>query len=283
LNNVAEQVQLLMRRNGISSVNELSRRSGITLSALQALVSGKSNPRPSTLRALGQFFGVNPKDLMSDLGGATAKPVSLRSTAEVLRYLMDDVCVSERELARLTGIAQKTINNILHGRTSTPTDASLNPVAEFFSVTLEQLRAEHPLDRQRRKGETNEHLLQKYQVPLIPWERLSLLPESSADESNERVHTTFSEPTLYATRLGDYFAMAPIMRSHDLLIVDYDTQFSAGEIFIVQTMDDVVVGNYVKKQHKEVIHFSNPKFEPLLLLKGRYRKLGRVREIRRGD
>ncbi|MFM0645032.1 helix-turn-helix transcriptional regulator [Paraburkholderia bryophila] len=178
MSTIAQHIRTLMRRHGIASVNELSKRSGITLSALQALVNGASNPRASTLRVLGNFFGVSPADLASDLAGTDTEPVLLQSTAHVLRYLMDDVCVSERELARLTGVSQKAINNILLGRTATPTDATLALVAEFFSVTTAQLRADQPLDRQRRKGETNERLLRTHRVSTRHWRnRRSTQPE----------------------------------------------------------------------------------------------------------
>lgn len=284
LSTVAQHVRLLMRRHGIVSVNELSKRSGITLSALQALVNGTSNPRASTLRALGSFFGVNPRDLVSDLAGTDTAPVLLQSTAQVMRYLMNDVCVSERELAELTGVSQKTINNLLLGRTATPADTTLAPVAEFFSVTLAQLRAEQPLDRQRRKGESNEHLLRTHRVRLIPWSRLPLLPDSLADDSQGHVQTTLSESSLYATKVGNFRAMAPIVRADDVLIVDYAAEFSTGEIFLVQAVDHtVMVGNYISKQQREMLHFCDPKFEPVSLLKGQYRRLGRVREIRRDD
>jgi transcriptional regulator with XRE-family HTH domain len=284
LSNLAQHVRLLMRQNGITSVNELSKRSGITLSTLQALVNGTSNPRPSTLRVLADFFCVSPRGLISDLSGTDTGPVSFESTSEVLRFLIDDVCISERELSRLTGVSQKIINNILLGRTHTPTDASLIPIAEFFSVSLEQLRAEEKLDMYRRKGENNEHRLQNYHIPLIPWSRLLLLPESLADGSLDQVRTKFSEPELFATKVGNFRAMEPLVRPDDLLIVDYQASFSSGDLFLIQTIDrEVVVGNYARKQQTEVIHFSAPKFESMPLLQGRYRKLGLVKEIRRDD
>ena len=284
LTHVAEHVRLLMQRRGITSVNELSKRSGITLSALQALVNGTSNPRASTLRALGQFFGVTPRDLVSDLTGTCAGPVTFATPAEVLRYLMEDVCVSERELASLTGVSQKTINNILLGRTSTPTDSSLAQLARFFSVTSEQLLASQPLDSDRSKGETNEHLLPTNRISLVPWSRLHLLPESLADESNEQVRTALVDATLYATRIGDFRAMEPVVRPNDLVVVDYAADLTPGEIFVVQTeAGAIVLGHHVRKQQRDALHFSDSAFVPVPLEKGRYRRLGRVREIRRDD
>jgi transcriptional regulator with XRE-family HTH domain len=282
LSNLAEHIKLLMRENGITSVNDLSRRTGITLSALQAVVNGISRPRPTTLRTLGHFFGVSPKDLVSDLSGANTGPVAFQSVSEVLKYLIEDVCVSERELSRLTGVQHKIINNIVLGHTNNPTDASLLPIAKFFSVTLKQLRAEEPLDRHRPKGENNEHLLQNNRIPLIPWNRLPLLPEALTDDSHDQVATKFFEPKLYATRVEQLHSMEPIIRSGDLLIVNYSSSFSIGEMFLVQFKGyDVTIGNYSKNGDKESLHFSDPTQLTMPLLQGQYRKLGLVQEIRR--
>ncbi|WP_156126717.1 hypothetical protein [Burkholderia sp. 9120] len=52
--------------------------------------------------------------------------------------------------------------------------------------------------------------------------------------------------------------MAPIIRSDDLLIVDYEADFSAGEMFLIQAADSrIMVGNYIRKQQRETLHFAD--------------------------
>ena len=110
MSELAVHIRDLMREAGIGSVNELSRRTGITLSVLQAIVNGVSTPRPSTLRTLSEFFEIDVRMLISDLSGTDTGVTSFKSISEVLRYLIEDICVSERELERLTGVSQQLIN-----------------------------------------------------------------------------------------------------------------------------------------------------------------------------
>lgn len=56
-----------------------------------------------------------------------------------LRHLMDTAGVGENELARQTGIQQPTIHRIVVGTSRDPRRSTLQPLAEFFGVTVEQL------------------------------------------------------------------------------------------------------------------------------------------------
>jgi SOS-response transcriptional repressor LexA len=78
--------------------------------------------------------------------------------------------------------------------------------------------------------------------------------------------------------------MAPVVRPRDLVVVDYAADLAPGEIFVVQTeAGAIVLGHHVRKQQRDALHFSDPGLAPIALEKGRYRRLGRVREIRRDD
>jgi transcriptional regulator with XRE-family HTH domain len=276
---LADRVKLLMRRQGIESVNELSRQSGVTLSALQRILNGSSRPRPATLRALGTFFGVTPSALLRDLGGRVSEKATFSSTAETLKHLLDDVCLSERELARLTGVSHAVINNIVSGATPNPSDASLHPLARFFSVSINQLRAREPLSPGRMKGESNEYLLRDFPIALVPWSDLALLPDALENDNLKKVFTTFSGSGLYATHAGSP-GMVPLVHLGDLLICDYNRNFEDGKLFIVHHFRQGVVIGRIKygTLHQNLI-FSNTDFEKIRLTKGEYRKLGMIREI----
>jgi transcriptional regulator with XRE-family HTH domain len=57
-----------------------------------------------------------------------------------LRFLLTESGISENDLAEQTGVPQPTINRILRGLSRDPRDGTLRPLAEFFGVTVEELR-----------------------------------------------------------------------------------------------------------------------------------------------
>lgn len=284
MSELAIHIKHLMRDAGISSVNELSRRTGITLSALQAIVNGTSTPRPATLRTLSEFFGVGTKALISNLSGTDIGVTSFQSTSDVLKFLIADVCISEGELERLTGVSRQLINNIIQGNTKYPRDATLIPLAEFFGVSVAQLRVEEKLDRYREKGKFNDVTETKSQVKIIPWNYLKLLPESLDVNGYGHVLSEFDGSDVYATCVLGACAMEPFIRSGDTLIVDYAADFKKTRTFLVQTNEDeIVVGDYVKSRNKEILVFSDSTREKIELIRGTYRKLGMVLEVRKRD
>lgn len=52
--------------------------------------------------------------------------------------------LSENQLSRNTGVPQPTIHRVLSGRVEDPRDGTLRPIAEYFGVTVEELRTELP-------------------------------------------------------------------------------------------------------------------------------------------
>lgn len=67
------------------------------------------------------------------------------SVAEILSRLMQQHEVSENALARATGVHQPTIHRILTGESSDPKTGSLRPLADYFGISVAQLRGDEPL------------------------------------------------------------------------------------------------------------------------------------------
>jgi transcriptional regulator with XRE-family HTH domain len=66
----------------------------------------------------------------------------MNKTAANLRALMlawDDM--SDNALSEATGVPQPTISRILTGKSEDPRDSTLRPLAEFFGLSLNQLKA----------------------------------------------------------------------------------------------------------------------------------------------
>lgn len=68
----------------------------------------------------------------------------MNNVADNLRTLMRTEELSENQLSRNTGVPQPTIHRVLSGRVSDPRDGTLRPLAEYFGITVEQLRTSLP-------------------------------------------------------------------------------------------------------------------------------------------
>lgn len=67
------------------------------------------------------------------------RPSTLASN---LRWLLDNAAtpMTEMDLSEATGVPQPTINRILGGKSAEPRDSTLHPIAEYFHLTLDQIR-----------------------------------------------------------------------------------------------------------------------------------------------
>lgn len=63
----------------------------------------------------------------------------------ILIHLIKQLHISEAELARQIGIPRATINRLVSGRTPDPRASTLNAIAEFFNISVDQLIGKQPL------------------------------------------------------------------------------------------------------------------------------------------
>lgn len=79
-----------------------------------------------------------PNDLSTAIGGSHNTDVN--KVANNLRALMTARAISENRLATETGVPQPTIHRVTAGKAKDPRDGTLRPLADYFGVTVEQLR-----------------------------------------------------------------------------------------------------------------------------------------------
>jgi len=100
-----------------------------------------------------------------------AKKSSLLS--DILNRLMFEKKIRVTELAREVDLPQPTVHRIATGKCANPHKGSLEPLANYFDITVDQLKGNAPLP---------EHLLQEHlpteqpkvkQLPIINWDDCS--------------------------------------------------------------------------------------------------------------
>jgi SOS-response transcriptional repressor LexA len=156
---------------------------------------------------------------------------------EVLTQLMQEVTVNEAELARKTDIPQPTLHRILSGATKSPRGSSLAPLANFFSVTINQLMGVDELPEDRVKGTHNSRIYGWTPVPLINWKQASIW-EKFQSELRSQTWSDWASTDLtvsdsaFAIRVnGD--AMAPTFIEGTILIIDPEVEANNRDYVIV--------------------------------------------------
>ncbi len=86
----------------------------------------------------------------------------------VLNFLLDQNNISEALLGRKIGIPRATINRLVSGKTPDPRASTLEAIAEYFDITIDQLLGKHPLNI----GSCQINVLNttSHSIPIINWE-----------------------------------------------------------------------------------------------------------------
>tara|TARA_R110000868_G_scaffold380784_4_gene647043 strand:- start:35004 stop:35651 length:648 start_codon:yes stop_codon:yes gene_type:complete len=157
----------------------------------------------------------------------------------ILRQLMAEVHITEAELARKTDIPQPTLHRILSGATKSPRGASLAPLANFFSVTINQLLGEDPLPEDRVPGTYNPRIHGWKSIPMISlqeaanWSKMKEKMDNWDSWTSTDLHVSDES---FAVRVkGD--SMAPRFPEDTILVIDPE-QASQDRDFVVSVLED---------------------------------------------
>jgi SOS-response transcriptional repressor LexA len=162
-----------------------------------------------------------------------------QTLSQVLLKLMKEVGVSEAKLARKTDIPQPTLHRILSGSTKSPRGSSLAPLANFFSVTINQLMGADELPTDRVAGTHNSRIYGWTPVPLISWTEANKWQQFEkvlrSHKWGEWVSTdlSVSGKTFAMTVQGD--AMAPTFIEGTTLIIDPEATINNRDFVIIKS------------------------------------------------
>lgn len=146
--------------------------------------------------------------------------------SQILNRLMSDKSIRVTELARRTNLPQPTVHRIAAGVCEHPHQSSLKPLAEYFGITVEQLKGHDHipwLDRIAR-------------VPLLNWKEALVWGKKKDTDQKETILTdAVVGENAYAVKVVDS-AMDPIFPRNTLLIVDPDREYQDKSLVVVKLM-----------------------------------------------
>lgn len=139
--------------------------------------------------------------------------------SKVLKDLLNKKNMRPADLANAVDLPRPTIHRLLTGKSTRPHSSSLEPIAEYFSVDVEQLLGEKPLVNSETliKSNVTDQIEVKY-VPLIEWKLIGDISSKCENHKCIPFIGSISEKG-FATIMPDT-SMEPFIRKNSILIFE---------------------------------------------------------------
>lgn len=141
--------------------------------------------------------------------------MTLSDNLEKLMQIHGNISVSD--LARSAQLPQPTLHHILSGDTKNPRKKALETLANFFSVSTEQLLGNEPLPH--IIPEIMKENLRLKTVPIIQWDMLKKWPKTATNDLKEVLLEKETGNSSFALIMEDT-SMEPMFPQNALLIFD---------------------------------------------------------------
>ncbi len=129
------------------------------------------------------------------------------------------------ELAREVDLPTPTIHRLVTGKSTRPYRSSLEPIANFFSVSMEQLLGEEPLPETDNSPSPPAKQRKILEIPLIKWKELkNYIQDQESTELQETIPVLNDlSPKCFAVLMNDS-SMEPQFSKGSILILDPDKE-----------------------------------------------------------
>ncbi|MCG9054413.1 helix-turn-helix domain-containing protein [Laribacter hongkongensis] len=188
---------------------------------------------------------------------------------DTLKALMEQRGITQNELGEKTKVPQPTIFRILSGESKDPRHSTVKPLADFFGVTVAQLRGDDPMEEDGHNKKLRPISVWDQETDL-PNDEYVFLPSLSVklsagngcvawevDEKGQRQAFTAKwarrmgvDPTCAATMVVDGDSMEPRLMDGDSVVIDYckNDVIIDGRIYAIILNGEL----FIKRLFKEV-------------------------------
>jgi SOS-response transcriptional repressor LexA len=174
------------------------------------------------------------------------------------------------DLSKLTRVSQPTLQRMITGGIEKPHNSSLEPLAEYFNLTIEQLTGLVPIDWLFFENSIE---MGCTKVPLLQWNDICQYLELSEEFSNKTVHfkTIITDANLnrmaFAITL-DNSSMEPIFPKGTILIVDPTKQiYDRGYVLVMLNgqSDNIVFKQLLIDGKDKFLKSLNPELKNFMI------------------
>ncbi|MER2529850.1 MAG: S24 family peptidase [Candidatus Competibacter denitrificans] len=189
------------------------------------------------------------------------------TVGEILTLLTTRKNISDNDLADATGLNQPTISRIKSGESKDPRDRTLRPLAEYFGVTVSQLRGDLPLPEYpplREPSNVSPGPPIRGMVPLISWVSAGRWrePDVSLEPPLEWVPFVGTNPHTFALRVqGD--SMEPEYPQGHVIVVDPEMPAEPMDLVVAMNGDgEATFKRLTKEGSTWYLMPLNPRYPP---------------------
>ena len=136
----------------------------------------------------------------------------------VLKKLLREKHMSPAQLSRETGLGKPTIHRLVTGKSTRPYPQSLEPIASYFDITVDQLLGEESLPLALTTAPFAKKHEKLTEIPLIKWGDIGKNVLITEESPTVVVTTNHSDKT-FATPMNDS-SMEPQFPHNTVLILD---------------------------------------------------------------
>lgn len=155
--------------------------------------------------------------------------------SDILSELMFDKKIKMIDLTHQTGVPQSTLSRILSGETTHPHRSSLEPLANFFQISINQLLGNEPIPSHKR---LRSFLNRMPTVPLLSWEQITpwlTLNSNFTTQEILQVDVPLEEGS-FAVTVNDA-SMEPQFPRGTILVID-PNKTAKDRNFVIATLGD---------------------------------------------
>jgi SOS-response transcriptional repressor LexA len=154
---------------------------------------------------------------------------------ENLRILLFQKNIKAADLSKFTKVPQATIHRMLSGESKNPHKSSLMPIANFFSVTVDQLLAGRAAALSKLSSDSDEN-----QVPVFSLDSLGQEMKEAYMKTEFTCSEESQQSSIFATVTEDD-SMVPLFPPGTTIILDSDKAIENGCYAVIKTKSNQVV------------------------------------------
>ena len=166
---------------------------------------------------------------------------------KTLQKLLYDKRINASQLAREVHLPIPTVHRLLTGKSTRPYKSSLKPIADYFSIELEQLIGEKPLYSEKLVFHPHHNISSidgSKAIPVCSWNQLSNLEDAKTSELSTINVAENINSDAFALVMIDH-SMEPVFLYNSILIFSSNMQYKDRSYMLVQLAES---NNFIFRQ-----------------------------------
>lgn len=265
---LSNKLRILMLDAGLSQ-KDLALNTRIERSTLTKILNGSTtSPRIETIYTLSKYFNVDISELLDGSFEETSNIATTGSIKDTLKKLMEVSGIKTiNSLSKNTGVPSSVISDILMGKSRNPNVKNLQPIADFFNITIAQLTGYIAIENCRN---TNLSQVSKT-IPLLLLEQVESWESSEIYSPDHyikvNIHTIGRRS--FAIKFADN-KYSPEFLPNESAVVDKDKTPETGDLVVAIVNEKISLYEYTSQDDliwmREIGTYQNIKVKKSTML-----------------